>query len=101
MSPTIEYLTARMDELDDHIINVFFSKMIEHNNQTLKFIDLYDNNITKKGKSKTKIKCISVGFDEIGRFLATNRTLEYLGLSKNQIRNWVIKNKFKSNNIIF
>lgn len=51
MSPTIEYLTARMDELDDQIINAFFSKLLENNNQTLKFIDLYDNNITKKGKN--------------------------------------------------
>ena len=48
LSPSIEFLILRSNSLNDDVFIPFCEKLIDTNNQTLKFLDVYDNLLTKK-----------------------------------------------------
>lgn len=48
LSPSIEFLILRSNALTDEIFVPFCDKLLETNNQILRLLDVYDNNLTKK-----------------------------------------------------
>ena len=48
LSPSIEFLILRSNSITDELFIPFCEKLIDTNNQTLKFLDVYDNLLTKK-----------------------------------------------------
>ena len=48
LSPSLEYLILRSNSLTDEIFVPFIEKLIDTNNQILKFWDVYDNSLSKK-----------------------------------------------------
>jgi len=56
LSPTIEFLILRSNSITDELFVPFIEKLIDTNNQMLKFLDVYDNLLSKKCISKIKSK---------------------------------------------
>lgn len=48
LSPWLEFLILRSNFITDELLVPFIEKLLETNNQVLKFLDLYDNCLTKK-----------------------------------------------------
>ncbi|KAM3127588.1 hypothetical protein pb186bvf_020293 [Paramecium bursaria] len=71
LNPNLEFLTLRSCNLTDQAVEALCTTI-----KQLKCLDLYDNHLSKNS------------FNAIGKMLANNASMEFLGLAKNQIQSF-------------